>query len=128
MQKFLTAAAAAAMTLSLAPAATHAGPPKWASGHSKSAAHYAPGQVKKRHHRKHRHSHDHDDDHDHDRSRYDGRIHGDDWVYVDDYSRWGLEPPRAGHRYVRQGDKIFEVVKDTLAIIGAVAVVNALTQ
>ncbi|KIC19317.1 MULTISPECIES: hypothetical protein [unclassified Leisingera] len=124
MQKFLTAAAAAAMTLSLVPAATHAGPPKWAPGHSKSAAHYAPGQVKKRHHRKHSHDHDHDHDHD----RYDGRIRGDDWVYIDDYGRWGLNPPREGHRYVRQGDKIFEVVKDTLAIIGAVAVVNALTQ
>ncbi|NVK13918.1 MAG: hypothetical protein HWE35_07020 [Rhodobacteraceae bacterium] len=120
MQKFLTAAAAAAITLTLAPASTHAGPPKWAPGHSNSAAHYAPGQVKKRHHRKHSHGHDHD--------HYDGRIRGDDWVYIDDYGRWGLNPPRDGHRYVRQGDKIFEVVKDTLAIIGAVAVVDALVN
>ncbi|WP_193748887.1 RcnB family protein [Leisingera sp. ANG-Vp] len=112
MQKSLMLAAAAAMTLTLAPAASHAGPPKWAPGHKNSAAHYAPGQVKKRHRSKHGHSH--------------GHIQGSDWVYVDDYHRWGLQPPRHGHRYVRQGDKIFEVVKDTLAIIGAVAVVDAL--
>ncbi|WP_323775648.1 hypothetical protein [Leisingera sp.] len=124
MQKFLMAAAAAATSLAFAPAASHAGPPKWAPGHKNSAAHYAPGQVKKRHHAKH--GHDHDDDHDHD--RYGGRIRGDDWVYVDDYSRWGLEPPREGHRYVRKDNQIFEVVKDTLAIIGAVAVVDALLK
>lgn len=118
MHKFLMTAAAAATSLALAPAAAYAGPPKWAPGHDNSAAHYAPGQVKKRHHSKH--SHDHD--------RYGDRIRGDDWVYVDDYGRWGLEPPRDGHRYVRQDNKIFEVVKDTLAIVGAVAVVNALTQ
>ncbi|CUI00739.1 hypothetical protein [Leisingera aquaemixtae] len=125
MHKFLMTAAAAATSLALAPAAAHAGPPKWAPGHNNSAAHYAPGQVKKRHHSKHSHSkHSHDHNHD----RYEGRIRGDDWVYVDDYGRWGLEPPRDGHRYVRQDNKIFEVVKDTLAIVGAVAVVNALTQ
>ncbi|WP_264213483.1 hypothetical protein [Leisingera thetidis] len=121
MQKILMAAAAAA-SLTLAPAASHAGPPKWAPGHKNSAAHYAPGQVKKRHGAKHSHSHDHDHD------RYDGRIRGDDWVYVDDYGRWGLNPPRDGHRYVRKDNQIFEVVKGTLAIIGAVAVVDALTK
>ncbi|MFY0310780.1 hypothetical protein ACFMBG_12885 [Leisingera sp. D0M16] len=126
MQKSLMLAAAAATSLALAPAAAPAGPPEWAHGHGKSAAHYAPGQVKKRHHRKHRHSHDHDDDHDH--SRHDGRIRGDDWVYVDDYGRWGLKPPRDGHQYVRKDNQIFEVVKGTLAIIGAVAVVDALTK
>ncbi|MCB4454269.1 hypothetical protein [Leisingera sp. McT4-56] len=109
MQKILTAAAAAAMTLSFIPAASYAGPPKWAPGHKNSASYYAPGQVKKRHARH-------------------GYIHGDNWVYVDDYRRWGLNPPRDGHRYVRQDDKIYEVVKDTLAIIGAVAVVDALVN
>lgn len=120
MKQILMAAAAAATSLTLAPAASYAGPPEWAPGHKNSASYYAPGQVKKRHRAKHGHDHDHD--------RYDGRIRGDDWVYVDDYGRWGLNPPRDGHRYVRQGDKIFEVVKGTLAIIGAVAVVNALTN
>lgn len=114
MQKTLFTAALASLSLSLAPSAALAGPPKWAPGHSNSAAHHAPGQVKKRH--RHKHGHDH------------GRIHGDNWAYIDDYRRWGLTPPRDGHRYVRQGDKIFEVVKDTLAIIGAVAVVDALTK
>lgn len=109
MHKSLMLAAAAAAGFALAPAASHAGPPKWAPGHNNSAAHHAPGQVKKRH------SH----------HRY---IRGDDWSYVKDYQRWGLEPPRDGHRYVRQDNQIFEVVKDTLAIIGAVAVVDALTK
>ena len=36
-------------SLTLAPVAAVAGPPKWAPGHKNSAAHYAPGQVKKRH-------------------------------------------------------------------------------
>lgn len=112
MRKTVTAAAVAAIAFALAPAMTLAGPPKWAPGHKNSAAHYAPGQVKKRHGAKHKHGH----------------IHGDDWVRVDDYSRWGLQPPRPGHDYVRQDGKIYEVVKDTLAIIGAVAVVDALTN
>ncbi|MBQ4823018.1 hypothetical protein J4729_00390 [Leisingera sp. HS039] len=114
MKKVMAAAAAAAMGLALAPEVSHAGPPKWAPGHKNSAAHYAPGQVKKRQRAKNGHDH--------------GHIQGGDWIYVDDYHRWGLEPPRDGHRYVRQGDKIFEVVKDTLAIIGAVAVVDALVN
>ena len=97
-----------AATLSLAPIAAFAGPPKWAPGHKNSASYYAPGQVKKRH------AHDHDD-----------HLRGD-YVYIDDYARWGLNPPPAGHTYVRKNGEILEVVKDTLAIVGAVAVVDAL--
>ena len=56
--------------------------------------------------------------------------HGDhlrgDYVYIDDYARWGLNPPPSGHTYVRKNGEILEVVKDTLAIVGAVAVVDAL--
>ncbi|WP_424977426.1 RcnB family protein [Leisingera sp. S232] len=118
MQKILMAAAV--VSLALTPALSQAGPQKWAPGHKNSAAQHAPGQVKKRHRSKHRHSRDH--------SPSGEYIRGGDWTYVNDYQHWGLRPPRKGHRYVRQGDKIFEVVKDTLAIIGAVAVVNALTQ
>lgn len=108
MHKTLITAVAAALTFS--PVMSQAGPPKWAPGHKNSAAHYAPGQVKKRHRSKH------------------GHIHGDDWVRIEDYSRWGLLPPQAGHDYVRHNGKIYEVVKDTLAIIGAVAVVDAMTN
>lgn len=95
-------------SLTLAPVAAVAGPPKWAPGHKNSAAHYAPGQVKKRH------AHD--------------RYLSGSWDYVDDYQRWGLNPPSAGHRYVRKDGKIFEVVRDTLAIVGAVAVIDALVD
>ncbi|WP_291735694.1 hypothetical protein [Leisingera sp. F5] len=109
MQKTAIVAAIAAASLALAPAATLAGPKKQAPGHNNSAAHHAPGQVKKRQARQ-------------------GHIQGGDWIYVKDYDRWGLNPPRDGHRYVRQNGKIYEVVKDTLAIIGAVAVVDALLK
>jgi|GEM_PF-1442922 Ni/Co efflux regulator RcnB len=102
--------ATVATSIALSAVAAHAGPPKWAPGHKNSAAHYAPGQVKKRHSAKH------------------GHIHGGDWVRVEDYDRWGLKPPRDGHDYIRKDGKIYEVVKDTLAIIGAVAVVDALTN
>ncbi|WP_027258831.1 hypothetical protein [Leisingera aquimarina] len=109
MQKTAIVAAIAAASLALAPAATLAGPKKQAPGHNNSAAHHAPGQVKNRQARQ-------------------GHIQGGDWIYVKDYDRWGLNPPRDGHRYVRQNGKIYEVVKDTLAIIGAVAVVDALLK
>lgn len=97
-----------AATLSFAPVTVFAGPPKWAPGHKNSASYYAPGQVKKRH------AHDHRE-----------HLRGD-YVYVNDYARWGLNPPPAGHTYVRKNGEILEVVKDTLAIVGAVAVVDAL--
>ncbi|MFP3382880.1 RcnB family protein [Tritonibacter sp. SIMBA_163] len=105
MMPKLTAGLMAA-AVALAPMFALAGPPKWAPGHKNSAAHFAPGQIKKRH-------------------AHDRHLSGD-WTYVDDYQRWGLEPPSAGHRYVRKNGEILEVVKDTLAIVGAVAVVDAL--
>lgn len=106
MTKFTTGLIAA--TLALAPVAAIADPPKWAPGHKNSASYYAPGQVKKRHgHHKNKHL----------RGHYD---------YIDDYARWGLAPPPPGHGYVRQNGEILEVVKGTLAIIGAVALVDAL--
>lgn len=110
MLKTLMVIGVAITALGFSPAMTQAGPPKWAPGHKNSASQYAPGQVKKRHYAK------------------PGHIHGDDWVRVDNYIRWGLKPPRNGHDYIRQNGTIYEVVKDTLAIIGAVAVVDALTD
>jgi len=102
--KFIPSLAIAGLTL--APLAALAGPPKWAPGHKNSAAHYAPGQVKKHH-------------------AHDQYLSGA-WDYVTDYQRWGLQPPAPGHHYVRKDGEILEVVKDTLAIVGAVAVVDAL--
>lgn len=112
MFKAVMVVGVAIAALGVSPAMTQAGPPKWAPGHKNSASQYAPGQVKKRFHTT---------------KRY---IRGDDWVrvQVEDYIRWGLKPPRNGHDYIRQNGTIYEVVKDTLAIIGAVAVVDALTD
>ncbi|NIZ15480.1 RcnB family protein [Phaeobacter sp. HF9A] len=95
-----------ATTITLAPMAALSQPPKWAPGHKNSAAQFAPGQVKKRH-------------------AHDDYLKGD-WQDVTDYRQWGLTPPPAGHRYVRKDGQILEVVKNTLAIVGAVAVVDAL--
>ncbi|MBY6042744.1 hypothetical protein [Phaeobacter italicus] len=114
MKHLAAAATAAALTLTpaLAPTAANAAPPKWAPGHNNSAAQHAPGQIKKQYKKRHKGTE---------------RISGD-YVYIDDYARWGLAPPEPGHRYVRKDDRIYEVVRDTLAIVGAVALVDALTN
>ncbi|UWS05493.1 hypothetical protein K4K94_07135 [Phaeobacter inhibens] len=100
----------AAASLALTPVAGIAAPPKWAPGHKNSAAQHAPGQIKKQH-----------------KPRHQGfqQLRGD-WDYIDDHARWGLKPPAPGHRYIRKDDRIYEVVRDTLAIVGAVALVDAL--
>lgn len=93
----------AAASLALTPVAGIAAPPN-------SAAQHAPGQIKKQH-----------------KPRHQGfqQLRGD-WDYIDDHARWGLAPPAPGHRYIRKDDRIYEVVRDTLAIVGAVALVDAL--
>ncbi|UWR77790.1 hypothetical protein K4L04_07535 [Phaeobacter inhibens] len=112
MKYLATAATAAVLSLTpaLAPVTASAAPPKWAPGHKNSAAHYAPGQIKKQYKKRH---------------KTQERISGD-YIYIDDHARWGLAPPAPGHRYIRKDDRIYEVVRDTLAIVGAVALVDAL--
>ncbi len=102
------AARLVAVSLIALPVAALAGPPKSAPGHQSSAAHFAPGQIKKRH-------------------AHDSHLSGT-WRSVEDYQRWGLEPPAAGHSYVRRDGEILEVVTATLAIVGAVAVIDALSD